>query len=481
MTQSLYKSKDFEREHKITFPKNLPPEDYRSNARSDYARLIHSAAFRRLQGKTQLFPGVESDFFRNRLTHSLEVAQIASSIAIKFNNTVDYFRRFPLDIDILNFAGCAHDLGHPPFGHIGESALDDCMKTCGGFEGNAQTLRILARLEKKEYLPVTTYGIADNGQDRRIGLNLSYRALASILKYDRQIPARRSRQSGLVKGYYKTEAEIVSRIREAVVGDLKYDGPLKTIECQIMDFADDIAYSTYDLEDALKAGFTTPLRMISSPDLLLQRVATQVQGKVGSNIGSEDVVTTLLDIFLAEGVFDLQTLGISKDEVDFSQPMSIAGLVARIHRSSETIGSVAFLRTRLTSHLVGEFIRAVTVEVNDEAPAFSKVSIDEQTLRKIEVLKNFTYESLIMSPRLKISEYRGTDIVSEIFRALSNENTKGQMLLPNDFQAIYNRFSTKSDKARVICDFVAGMTDRYAVEFYGRLKSENPQTIFKPL
>jgi dGTPase len=121
------------------------------------------------------------------------------------------------------------------------------------------------------------------------------------------------------------------------------------------------------------------------------------------------------------------------------------------------------------------------VEVNDEAPAFSKVSIDEQTLRKIEVLKNFTYESLIMSPRLKISEYRGTDIVSEIFRALSNENTKGQMLLPNDFQAIYNRFSTKSDKARVICDFVAGMTDRYAVEFYGRLKSENPQTIFKPL
>ncbi len=129
-------------------------EPYRSVWRVDFARLVHSPAFRRLQGKTQLFPG-ESDFFRNRLTHSLEVAQIAKSIALKLN--YEYFRDatdedHKISTDLVEFAALAHDLGHPPFGHNGEAALDECMRGIGGFEGNAQTLRILARLEKKEPL-----------------------------------------------------------------------------------------------------------------------------------------------------------------------------------------------------------------------------------------------------------------------------------------------------------------------------------------
>lgn len=122
----------------------------RSPYRRDYARLIHSPSFRRLQGKTQLYPGHESDFFRNRLTHSLEVAQIAKGIALRLNFEEPFLQANPIDCDLVEFAALAHDLGHPPFGHNGERALDDCMKQWGGFEGNAQTLRILTVMEKKK-------------------------------------------------------------------------------------------------------------------------------------------------------------------------------------------------------------------------------------------------------------------------------------------------------------------------------------------
>src|SRR5208283_2954453 len=129
-------------------------EPYRSPWRRDYGRLIHCPSFRRLQGKTQVFPGYESDFYRNRLTHSLEVAQIAKAIAIRLNATSIHFRlkNRKIEPDIVEFAGLAHDLGHPPFGHNGEEALDECMHDYGGFEGNAQSLRIVSRLEKKTTL-----------------------------------------------------------------------------------------------------------------------------------------------------------------------------------------------------------------------------------------------------------------------------------------------------------------------------------------
>ena len=224
---------------------------HRSAFRRDYARILHSPAFRRLQGKTQLFPSMEHDFFRNRLTHSLEVAQIAKSITLRLNDRDSYFRACPIDTDLVETAALAHDLGHPPFGHNGERALDDCMKERGGFEGNAQSLRILSKLGKKE-----------PQRSPEVGLNLTHRTLAAILKYDKRIPIERD-DSKLVKGYYDSEKELVQSIKNSVLGKTgDVCGEFKTIECQIMDLADDIAYSTYDLEDALKAGFVTPLQMI---------------------------------------------------------------------------------------------------------------------------------------------------------------------------------------------------------------------------
>ena len=146
---------------------------YRSPWRRDYSRVVHSAAFRKLQGKTQLFPGHESDFFRNRLTHSLEVAQVAKTIALRINATNDYFRENPIDLDIVETAGLAHDLGHPPFGHNGEQALDKCMHDTGGFEGNAQTLRILGKLVKRDTPSRKGQPVDKAGRDVRAGLNLT--------------------------------------------------------------------------------------------------------------------------------------------------------------------------------------------------------------------------------------------------------------------------------------------------------------------
>jgi dGTPase len=259
-SRPLYARSDYSR----TLPLLTRPErDWRGQFRRDYARLLHSPAFRRLQGKTQLFSGLESDFFRNRLTYSLEVAQIAKSIALKINDEHLRGEGFELDTDLVEFAGLAHDIGHPPFGHTGEHVLNDIMRRAGGFEGNAQSLRILTRLEKKLDDPDAQLNeVSDplwfrNGRDHAVGLNLCSRTIASVLKYDRAIPAVLP-SSRVIKGYYQTETDVVSRVRRDVAPGVS---AMKTVECQIMDIADDIAYSTYDIEDAFKGILTTPLHL----------------------------------------------------------------------------------------------------------------------------------------------------------------------------------------------------------------------------
>jgi len=247
-------------------------EAYRSPFRRDYARIVHAPAFRRLQRKLQLFPGDESDFFRNRLTHSAEVAQIAKSIAIRLNHTLGSKDPDcgPIDTDLVETISLAHDLGHPPFGHTGEAALHKKMHKAGGFEGNAQTLRILTRLEKRQTIQehkrdgaIDFVEFGPKGEDLRAGLNLCFRTLAGVLKYDKPIP-RISDSEDLRKGYYASEAVLVEQIKKAVLGEhyRKFRGDFEVIEMQIMDLADDIAYSTYDFEDALKAGFASPLELL---------------------------------------------------------------------------------------------------------------------------------------------------------------------------------------------------------------------------
>ncbi|MCW8915873.1 MAG: dNTP triphosphohydrolase [Magnetovibrio sp.] len=479
--------------------------EYRSAFRRDYARLVHCPAFRRLQGKTQLFPGIESDFFRNRLTHSLEVAQISKSISIKFNDSlikeklVDPLDPYgPLDVDLIETAGLAHDLGHPPFGHNGERALDDCMKQYGGFEGNAQTLRIIAVLEKKikaGRADDVAYGV--NDEDCRYGLNPTYRTLAAVLKYNTPIGIRRAKNSKLMKGYYSSDLELVKEIKKHVSSSR---GSFRTVECEIMEAADDIAYSTYDIEDALKAGFLNPLDFFSS-HVLLSKVVKKVHEALEKRKGGkptdydrlsrkkkdkleDNVISTALKLFVSAGLFsvDRKVLDAIFNKTSSGLDPKVSARVLlppQIYKNAKNLSAIGYDRTDFTSKIVGRFIRGVTLEVNKKKPALSKVMIDDKTFLEIEVLKQLAYCSQIMSPRLKVAEYRGYDIVQTIFCALDAEG--GYNLLPDDFQRDYLAASKVKTRKRVICDFIAGMTDRYAIEFYARLKSENAESIFKPL
>ena len=482
----LYSNDDFNRE----IPLNITAEEssLRPPFRRDFGRLIHSPAFRRLQGKTQLFPGIESDFFRNRLSHSLEVAQIAKSIAIRINNS-KIRSRAPgdlIDLDLVEFAGLAHDLGHPPFGHNGEDALDECMREYGGFEGNAQTLRILAKLEKKGD-KVEPYP-APHKVDLRTGLNLTHRVLAAILKYDASIPiSSHERPSEFkdkaMKGYYKSEEKLVENIKCSVFGATKYNRKFKTIECQIMDLADDIAYSTYDLEDALKAGFVSPLEILNDSvnPAITREVAKKVSKKLGREFSDLEVTSALMELFFYQ-ILPYEEISdeLLKARGADAKYWVLAERAIATYESSLTISKDGYARNKLTTFLVDKFVKEIKYKWRPKAPAFSEVYFSKNILPIVETLKNYTFIKLIQSSRLKVAEYRGRQIVKDLFRALDDGNN-GSLLLPDDFREWRDAAPNDIEKKRVICDFIAGMTDSYAIEFYARLTSVNPQSIFKPI
>lgn len=491
-SKSLYSDGDIKR---IVEPKKSPEKSSssRSEWRKDYGRILHSPSFRRLQGKTQLFPNHENDFYRNRLTHSLEVAQIAKSIAMKIN--ADYLKEDPnkIDLDIAELAALAHDIGHPPFGHNGETSLDECMrKIDGGFEGNAQTFRILSRLEKKETLsknPKGEHVAIREGKDNRCGLNLTARSLAATLKYDKKIPARdgdRDEKGKVLKGYYECDESIVNFVKESVLGISsseiqKRKIKFKTLECQIMDVADDIAYSTYDLEDALKAHFLNPLKLVSFKTDFYKQIADEIQKDLQSEYSSDqykggmlefsasDVILTISQIF--GQIFDV----VKEKDVEKIIPFDIAG---KVSYRAEEIAQNGYLRTDFTSDLVDMFIGGIVFEPNAEFPALSKVYLNPDTFKVVETLKKISYKSLIMSPMLKIAEYRGKGLIREIFDTLKKDN--GYLLLPSDYRDLHTEATGETDKARIICDYISGMTDRYAIEFYNRLFGTTPESIHKP-
>lgn len=471
-------------------------EPFRTAWRRDYARLIHSPSFRRLQGKTQVFPGYESDFYRNRLTHSIEVAQIAKAMAIRLNAIASEFSELDQKIepDIVEFAALAHDLGHPPFGHNGEEALDECMMEYGGFEGNAQSLRIVSRLEKKVTLSTgdEEFKTFDGTHDLRRGLNVTYRSMAALLKYDLPIPERGDdrAEKKVVKGYYTEDNDLVSSIKKHVLGVEDYTGEFKTIECSIMDIADDVAYSTYDLEDNFKAGFLSPMGLFALDEEVYAAVAETIQNRVRKQypeavenppvwlfpIDADSIRYYLLRIF-EYFLFDVSERPVNIQDDAYGRAVKKMLTAAEVQALSRKISSDGYRRTGFTSTLVQRFLEGVIVSPNPTFSQLHQAKLSLKTFIYVEVLKNITYHAIIRSPGLQVVEYRGKDIVRDIFKALREKG--GDRLLPADFRAICQGAPTMV-RMRAICDFIAGMTDRYAFEFYSRLYGANNLTVHKP-
>jgi len=223
-------------------------DDGREPWEIDRARILHSAAFRRLQRKTQVFAPGDSDFFRTRLTHSIEVAQIAKGIAI----------RVGANPTLCEAASLAHDIGHPPFGHAGERVLNECMAQAGGFEGNAQNLRVLAALEIKS--------------NDYLGLNLTRATLDALLKYKRSHSEAQAR--GADKFFYDEELPLVDWVCRGERDDRT------SFECQIMDWSDDVAYSVHDVEDGMWAEAITleRLRAVKANSDQMESVLRELEG-----------------------------------------------------------------------------------------------------------------------------------------------------------------------------------------------------------
>jgi len=395
-------------------PEERRDHDDRPPFEIDRSRIVHSTAFRRLQGKTQVFGMGGSDYFRTRLTHSLETAQIGKGLAI----------RLKADTDLVEAACLAHDIGHPPFGHAGEKMLQKLMEKplgsseviYGGFEGNAQNLRILRYLEIRS--------------TRYTGLNLTRATLDSLLKYKDPYSKRKKE-----KFYYDADEELVSF---AVKGGSRTE---KSFECEIMEWADDIAYSTHDLEDGIKAGWITEEGLNARNNELRERVL-----KVLSEEYNKDYSASW------EAAFD-----------DAKKACRVEGKNELEKKAN---------RKKRIADMIHKFIISTGSALRDiPSPRYRRtLDLDEVTRGRCEIIKKLVWEYVINDEKLATLEKKGTRIVSELFNIFTengiDENTL--KLYPGDFRERI-KSADRFERVRLACDYISGMTDSFAMKVYSRL------------
>ena len=386
--------------------------DYRTIFHQDRDRVMFTTAFRRLQAKTQVFQAGEYDFYRTRLTHSMEVANIAKSLAVWLRTKYPEVR---IDPDLLEAICLAHDIGHPPFGHAGERALNELMQPYGGFEGNAQTLRILTR---------TIY----SGPDSRGGMSPSRALLDGVLKYKRLYRDRGNDTNHFI---YDDQAEIIefcfgtSDLGSALEGgDVN---AFRSLECRVMDLADDIAYSCFDIVDGCKARFLTPDKVVAWRD------------REGSKL--DELQRKYLD--------ELQEM-MAKNKVEQKMNHVIGELI----QSASLVPEKNFM-TRLTRR-----------------HAYTPVQLREATVR-ISLYKRLSRALVFDSGALQQIEFKGTRILRQLAGVLFENYLPGKdkpaMLAPADVHRAVQKAESKPERARLLCDYLSGMTDAYALRSYKRL------------
>lgn len=361
------------------------PSKTRTVFQRDRDRIIHASAFRRLKMKTQVFVAHEGDHFRTRLTHSLEVAQIARSVA----------RTMGFTEDLAEALALAHDLGHPPFGHAGEDELDECMKKYGGFDHNAQTLRVVTFLEKR-------YPVFD-------GLNLTYETMEGLVKHNGPLITDERGFEDLPQAFRD-----VSYLGELDLG--RFAGP----EAQVAALADDIAYNNHDIDDGLSARLFTIEDIRDVP--LVGRVFTQVQ----------------------------------KDYPLLDQDRVIAEAVRRL------IGIWITDLTSETSRRIKEFKPRHVEDVKDlKVPL---VAFSEKLEKEQKQLRLFLMERMYRHYKVNRKRSQAKRILKELFELFHAEPD----ILPPPWSE-HAMQVTPDHRARIVCDYIAGMTDNYAIEEHRRL------------
>lgn len=463
--------------HRSSYSKRLieaePTESALSPAfAKDYARIIHSPSFRRLQGKTQLIPSGENDFFRTRLTHSLEVAEIASRIALRLNERYkDTDQEYFINPDIVVCASLLHDIGHPPFGHSGEEMLNVKMAKFGGFEGNAQTLRIVTNLESR-------LGRGGSLIDAEIkgprGLNLTVGTLSAILKYDFEShgPIVENDKFLVNKGYYPSERDTVDKLK--VMLGMAEGVRLQTLECQVMDIADDIAYSAYDLEDTLEAGIVAPFDLMSIDDRTLSLVTRDVNDQLAKRHPDLKVESNVILYHLSNVFGTLILDGDPNRKYQFDKRLDRIVFVGRTYAESQQHARNPLVRRQYLETLIEENIESIRVAYNPSVPCLSRLVVDANRLITIEAMKAFNFHKVISSRRLQLHHHRAKNIIAAIFDALAKDRD-GHLLSEHQRYLLSlcsgDAEQREREHMRLISDIVSAFTDSEALRFYDQLQS----------
>jgi len=349
----------------------------RSPYQRDRDRIIHSSSFRRLKHKTQVFVNTEGDHYRTRLTHSMEVSQISRTLA----------RSLGLNEDLCETLSLSHDLGHTPFGHAGEEALDQCMKTHGGFDHNVQTLRVVTLLENKYY--------------NFFGLNLTIETLDGLIKHNGPVKNLNPYNAILKKNLFKNKIIFHT---------------FPSLEAQVAAISDDIAYNNHDLEDGLRAGLFT-IRKFNSIPFISKLINQHVKNT--KSFRKEIIINQIVRELINAMVIDV--INTTNRNLKKYNPQSVQDIYKQ-------------------DYLIVDFSDKMKI-------------VDKQ-------IKYFLRNNMYNHKKVVINTNKGKKIIRVLFNYLSKN--------PKKF--INGELLKKEQKERVVADFIAGMTDRYAINLYKKIK-----------
>ncbi len=410
--------------------RNLRDDDRRNPARRDRDRIIYTSAFRRLVYVTQVASPDEGHVFHNRLTHSLQVAQVGRALAERMLSveSESLGTRQVIDPDVVEAACLAHDLGHPPFGHTAESVLDDLSDDIGGFEGNAQSFRVVTKLAfKSEKYP---------------GLDLTRATLSATLKYPWLKGQNRKKPKKW--GAYKSEVEDFNFARGLHSGKRLRPNP----EAQLMDWADDVTYSVHDMEDFYRAG----------------RIPLHILARSGDNAERRRFFD---DVYRRH----------ERDADFYSRPdleEVFANLMAAYWRIHEPYSGLRDQRSKLryfVSNLIHRFVSAVHWDSGSRS-----VVIDEESKKEVAILKQLTWTYVIEGPALAMQRQGQERIIRLLFETFAEaaEYQNQWSLFPPYYRYQLENASTPAKQRRIVVDLIANMTEPQAIASYAQLMGLKP-------